>query len=188
MKMVGIEVDPERLSKFPPNFMKNLGEKVCDLIRNHVRVGGNDVFGKKLRPYTPQYAARKEAGNVHTNNRGPQHYKTSKPNLSLTGTTLNSLQVTDATALDVQIEFTNSLAGGRKKVDLIVANANPKRKNPRIVTLPSHPMPLTIHKYVWDTINNEIAKNLAKAIKSAPRTRGSVAKHGRLDVQVTPAK
>ena len=177
IKIAGIKVDPSRLSKFPPNFMKNLGEKVADLIRGHIRVGGNDVFNKKFIQYTPEYAARKKAGIVNTQGRGPQHYKTTKPNLSLTGTLLNSLQVTKADPLNVELEFT---------IDshLVKANANPKRKNPRIITLPSHPLPLSIHKYVWDTINNEIAKNLAKAIQSG-QTIGTVAKSGKVDVKLT---
>ena len=37
------------------------------------------------------------------------------------------------------------------------------------MTLPSHPLPLPIHKYVWDTINNEIAKNLADSIRSGSK-------------------
>tara|TARA_R110002020_G_scaffold4008_3_gene17530 strand:+ start:2530 stop:3105 length:576 start_codon:yes stop_codon:yes gene_type:complete len=181
IKIAGITIDPSRLNKFPTNFFKNLGDKVAVLIRNHIRIGGNDVFNKKFPKYTPEYAKRKAAGTVHTNNRGAQHYTSTKPNLSLTGTLLNGLQVTKDGNNEVELEFT---------VDphLVQANANQNRKNPRVITLPSHPLPLSIHKYVWDTINNEIAKNLAEAIRSGSRTRGSVAKHGKLDVQLTPAK
>ena len=69
------------------------------------------------------------------------------------------MQVTKSENLSFELEFT---------IDshLVKANANPKRKNPRIITLPSHPLPLSINKYVWDTINNEIAKNLADSIRS----------------------
>lgn len=161
IKIAGISIDPSRLSKFPPNFMKNLGDKVADLVRNHVR-RGNDVFSKPFLKYTPAYAKRKSEGRVHTNGRGPQHYTSPKPNLSLTGTLLNGLQVTKSDNLTFELEFT---------IDshLVKANANPKRKNPRIMTLPSHPLPLPIHKYVWDTINNEIAKNLADSIRSGSK-------------------
>ncbi len=181
IKIAGITVDPSRLSEFPANFMRDLGDKVADLVRGHIRKGGNDVFNKPFAKYTPAYAKRKAAGTVNTNGRGPQHYKSNKPNLSLTGTLLNSLQVTKANELGVEIEFT---------IDshLVKANANPKRKNPRVITLPSHPLPLSIHKYVWDTINNEIAKNLAMAIRTGSKTVGSVAKHGKVDVKLSTSK
>ena len=168
IKIAGISIDPSRLSKFPPNFMKNLGDKVADLVRNHVR-RGNDVFSKPFLKYTPAYAKRKSEGKVHTNGRGPQHYTSPKPNLSLTGTLLNGLQVTKSDNLTFELEFTNDLPGGKSKKSLVALNANPKRKNPRIMTLPSHPLPLPIHKHVWDTINNEIAKNLADSIRSGSK-------------------
>ena len=182
IKIAGITVDPSRLSKFPTNFMRDLGDKVSDLVRGHVRKG-NDVFNKPFAKYTPAYAKRKKEGTVHTNKRGPASptYAKGKPNLSLTGTLLNSLQVTKSNELGVEIEFT---------IDphLVKANANPNRKNPRVITLPSHPLPLSIHKYVWDTINNEIAKNLVLAIRTGSKTIGSVAKHGKVDVKLSTAK
>jgi hypothetical protein len=189
IKIAGITVDPSRLSEFPTNFMRDLGDKVAVLVRNHVRKG-NDVFNKPFAKYTPAYAKRKAEGTVHTNKRGTASptYAKGKPNLSLTGTLLNSLQVTKSSNLGVEIEFTNDLPGGKSKKSLVALNANPNRKNPRIITLPSHPVPLSIHKYVWDTINNEIAKNLASAIRTGSKTLGSVAKHGKVDVKLSTAK
>ena len=82
IKVAGISIDPSRLSKFPPNFMKNLGTKVANILRNHIRTS-RDVFNKPFPKYTKEYAKRKSEGRVNTNGRGPQHYTSPKPNLSL---------------------------------------------------------------------------------------------------------
>ena len=166
IRIGNVEIDTDVLNDIPDGFMKELSREIADRLRLHVQKSGKDVFNKKFKPYTKAYLEAKLAGTVDTRGRGPQssQYQKKTPNLSLTGKTMNSLQPTNVTKMGFDLVFPEGISAGRKKKDLIQANAENKT-NPRVITTKMQPLPVGINRYLINEVNKVIGKQLQKAVR-----------------------
>ena len=139
---------------FTKQFWKGIGDEVADRIRVHTTKDGKDVEGKKFKPYSRSYKARKALG------RGKRQSSTSsKVDLQLTGDMMRNLQTRGFTNNQVTIGWSSTNA------QKIQWNADMGR----IVTKKSMPVPRGVQKFILNKVDNFIKDN-SKQATSKPIT------------------
>ena len=139
---------------FTKKFWKAIGDEVADQIRVHTTKDGKDVEGKKFKPYSRSYKARKALGRVKR-----QSSTSSKVDLQLTGDMMRNLQTRGFTNNQVTIGWSSTNA------QKIQWNADMGR----IVTKKSMPVPRGVQKFILNKVDNFIKDN-AKQATSKPIT------------------
>ena len=136
---------------------KEFCQKVIDLGVNTIESNkkiGKDVEGKKFKPYSRSYKARKALGRVKR-----QSSTSSKVDLQLTGDMMRNLQTRGFTNNQVTIGWSSTNA------QKIQWNADMGR----IVTKKSMPVPRGVQKFILNKVDNFIKDN-AKQATSKPIT------------------
>jgi hypothetical protein len=160
IKIEGVTIDTAKLFDFGREEMDDIAQETVARYRNHVQLGGKDVFNKKFVKYTERYEKEKLAGLYP--DQVPE-WKKKTPNLSLTGKMMMDLQVITATEREFLVGWP-TIEQARKVNYAKAPHGNVSKA--RIITDPRQPLPVGIWKYVINRITNILAKNLKVAIRS----------------------